>query len=132
MEKEEDDKTNGKKQTGMSVLFPFIFPKRQYLRNRFPFKSFFALKGCSPISIGFRGSPGQLGRGLKFNKKDLSCKQGSKPREIFGNKAIPCNDLAALENHYIESKALGLPAKIAKFAIALSVLNRLLKCIQGG
>jgi len=52
MEKEEEDETNRKKYIGISVLFPFAFPSKQDLRNGFPFKSFFALKGFFPLCIG--------------------------------------------------------------------------------
>lgn len=93
-------------------------------------KSISAPKGCFPFSIGFRRSSWQPGRGLKFNEKYLSRKKGSKPKEIFGEKALPCNDLAAVENLY--SKSEGLLVKVAKFATALSALSRLPECVQGG
>lgn len=109
-----------------------LFQREKILGMDSPLKAFFVLKGSFAFSIGFRGSSGQLGRGLKFNEKYLSCKQGSKPRETFGNKAVPCNDLAALENLYSRKEALELPVKIAKFATALSALSRLSECIQGG
>lgn len=48
----------------------------------------------------------------------------------MGEKALPCNDLIAVENLY--SKSEGLPVKVAKFAIAHSALSRFPECVQGG
>jgi len=46
-------------------------------------KAFLPSRVSSPFALA-RASPGQLGRGLKFNEKYLSFKQGSKPTEILG------------------------------------------------
>lgn len=100
----------------MPALSSVAFPKRQGCRHGFPFKSFFALKGCFPFSIGFRGIPGQLGIGLQFNEKYLSSKQGSMHKETFENEANSCSNFPALENLYPKNEVLGLSVKIAKFA----------------
>lgn len=98
----------GKVKLVCQFSFHLLFQRDQTLGMDSSLKAFFPLKGCFPFSVGFRGSPGQLGRGLKFNEKYLSCKQDSKPRENFGKKVVPCNDLVALENVYSKSEALGL------------------------
>lgn len=108
-----------------------LFQINKILGMDFLLKAFLSSRVAFPFPLAMT-SPGQLGRGLKFNEKYPSCKQGSMTRETSRNKAVRRNNLAALENLYSKSKALELPVKTPKFATALSVLNRLPVSIQRG